>query len=129
MAYLSDHARDPFIYGRLDCALFVAGAVEAMTGVDHARGFRGYKTIQAGMKKVQSKGFQDHIEIVSSLFAENAPAFAQPGDIAVVEGDDGPALGVVQGEAIYVLRRNDGDDRLPALGLVPLLSAQRTFRV
>lgn len=129
VAYLSDHARDPFRYGRLDCALFTAGAIEAMTGVDHARGFRGYRTLQAGMKKVQDKGFEDHVGVVAGLFQEIAPAFAQPGDIAVIQGDDGPALGIVQGEAVYVLRRADGESRLPALGLVPLLSAVKAFRV
>lgn len=32
----------PFTWGANDCALFVADAVEAMTGVDIAEDFRGY---------------------------------------------------------------------------------------
>ncbi len=35
----ANHAR-PFQPGRWDCAIWAAGAVEAMTGEDHLRGFR-----------------------------------------------------------------------------------------
>ena len=120
--YVVGQMRAPFGYGRHDCALFTAGAVAAMTGTDHAVGWRGYRSRAAGPRKLQERGFDDHIALVASLLPEIHPAFAHPGDVAVVAGDDGPALGIVQGEAIYVLRR-DG------LGLVPLTSAERAFRV
>jgi hypothetical protein len=108
--------------GRLDCALFAAGAVEAMTGEDHAHGLRGYRTLAGGYRKLQERGHGDHVALVASLFAEVPPSFAQAGDLAVVPGDDGPALGVIQGEHVYVMRP-DG------LGLVSRLSCERAFRV
>jgi hypothetical protein len=40
-AYLVAAAGTPFGYGRFDCGLFVAGAIEAMTGVDVVPGIRG----------------------------------------------------------------------------------------
>lgn len=120
--YVVQMMRADFRPGQADCALFAAGAVKAVTGEDHARGHRGYRTIAEGMRKLRRAGFEDHVALVASILPEIAPAFAQVGDVAVIETDEGPALGVVQGEMIYCLRP-DG------MGLVPLLSAVRAFRV
>ena len=60
--------------------------------------------------------------MAAAHFAEVHPAFAQAGDLAVVPGEDGIALGIVQGENIYVL--------LPTgFGLVNRLCATRAFVV
>lgn len=121
-AYVVDTAHDPFVPGKTDCALWAAGAVEAMTGEDLARGFRGYRTIAGGWKKLKAKGFVDHVALLASVLEEIPPAFAQVGDVAVVAGEDGPALGIVQGELIYV--------SAPAgRSLLPLSHARRAFRV
>jgi len=40
--FLWARAHQPFAWGRNDCALFVADAIEAMTGWDIAADFRGY---------------------------------------------------------------------------------------
>jgi hypothetical protein len=108
--------------GRLDCALFAAGAVRAMTGRDHARGFRGYRTLAGGARRLQARGFEDHVALVAARLEEVPPAFAQAGDLAVIPTGEGPALGIVQGEQVYVMRP-DG------LGLVSRLDAARAFRV
>jgi len=49
-------------------------------------------------------------------------AYARTGDGAVVATEDGPALGLVQGEMIYVLGPR-------GLSLVPRSRATRAFRV
>lgn len=121
-AYVVSMQGAGFEAGRLDCALFAAGAVEAMTGTDHARGYRGYRTVAGGYKRVKARGHADHVALVASRLKEVPPSFAQAGDLAVVPGEDGPALGIVQGEHVYVMRP-DG------LGLVSLLSVERAFRV
>ncbi len=120
--YLRSIAREPFYIGRHDCATFTAAAVEAMTGRDYMRGFRGYRTVAEGLRMVQAKGFLDHIDYVASIFEEVAPSFAQVGDIAVVEGIGGDALGIVQGANVY----NIG---AAGLGIVPLTAVKRAFRV
>ena len=122
-AYLVGTAAEPFVPGKADCALFAAGAVKAMTGQDFAHGFLGYRTTKGGLKKLMAKGYADHVALAASVLEEIPPAFAQVGDVAVVPGDDGTdALGIVQGEMIYV--------SAPAgRGLVPLTSATRAFRV
>ena len=123
-AWLAEAARTPFRDGVHDCALFAAGGVAAMTGTDPAARFRGrYTTLRGGLRVLRHEGLAgNHIDLTARLFEAIPPAFARPGDLAAVTGDDGPALGIVQGEMIYVLRR-DG------LGLVPLLSASTAFRV
>lgn len=121
--YVADQARRPFAPGVHDCALFAAGAVAAMTGSDPAHGWRGrYRTVQGGLRLLRKEGYADQIAFAASLLPEIPVAFAAPGDLAVVAAPDGPALGVVQGEAVYVLTPG-------GLGLLPLLGATRAFRV
>lgn len=123
LAYVSEAARTPFEEGKHDCALFFAGAVEAMTGVDYAAPFRGrYTTTRGGLRVLRRDGFADHIALAAHHLPDKPPAFLAVGDGAVVETDDGPALGVVQGAQIYILMPQ-------GLGLVPLTAAARGFGV
>lgn len=123
IAYLGKVASLPFEPGVNDCALFAAGAVEAVTGIDLAAGWRGrYQSLAEGFALLQAAGFADHIALTAAHFPEIAPALAAAGDLAVVQGPEGDALGVVQGEAIYVLSPR-------RLGIVPLTYALRAFRV
>jgi len=98
-----------------------------MTGVDPAMEWRRrYTTLQGGLRVLRRAGFRDHIEVVATQFPEIPVSEALPGDLVVIDADDdpdpGPALGVMQGAAIYVLRP-DG------LGLMPRNVAARAFRV
>lgn len=123
VAYLAAAARREFKPGVHDCALFTAGALEAMTSVDHAADWRGrYKTLSGGRRALKKAGHADHVALVASLFDEVPPAFAHRGDIAVVDGAEGAALGIVQGEGIYVLRPE-------GLAVVRRADMKRAFRV
>ncbi len=119
MSYLTKVHAIPFSYGTHDCALFCAGALEAMTGVDVAKGHRGYKSRAAGIRKMHKAGFDDHVAYFASFLVEVGVLDAQAGDIAVLEG---AALGVVQGRGIYVLSEG-------RMVTVSLLSAVRIFHV
>ena len=113
----------PFDGATHHCAYFAAGAVQAMPGVDLAAKWRGRaKTVAGGLRALQRAGFADHVALVAWHFDEVPVAFAQVGDIAVIAADGVPALGIVAGSVIYVLRP-DG------LGTVALTDAQRAFRV
>lgn len=105
ITYLQSIARQAFRPGRNDCALFAAGAVEAMTGTDLAAPWRGqYDSLEDGLALLRSAGLVDHIALAERHFAEVAPAFARAGDLAVVPSDDEwPAMGIVQGAGVYVL--------------------------
>lgn len=121
--YLAASARLPFEMGKHDCALFAADAIKAMTGEDPAAVWRGrYTTMLGGLRVLRKEGYQDHVDLVTKRLTEKPVALACPGDLAVVPTADGPALGIVQGESIYVLR-------LEGLALVPLTAATRMFEV
>lgn len=122
-AYLVACARKPFEEGAHDCALFAAGGVEAVTGIDPAAGFRGqYTTTRAGLQLLRRAGFADHIALAESVFVEVHASFATPGDLAVVAAEEGPALGLMQGEAIYLLSPS-------GIGLAALARAVRFLKV
>lgn len=103
--YLDTIEARAFEPGAHDCALFVAGAIEAMYGVDVGAQWRGqYKTIDEGLALVRSYGFRDHLHLVSRALDAIAPAMARTGDIALVRGEDGaPSLGLFMGSFIRVV--------------------------
>lgn len=123
VTYLAAVRDEPLVYGRHDCALFVAGAVEAMTGADPAAEFReAYTTLKGGLKRLAAEGLADHVALVRSLLDEVPPAFAMVGDVAVIGEIGTPALGIFEGESILVLKD-------PGLGLIPRSAASLAFRV
>ncbi|MDO5614524.1 MAG: hypothetical protein Q4G14_14950 [Paracoccus sp. (in: a-proteobacteria)] len=119
--YLIATARTPFRPGQQDCALWVAGAVAEMTGENPAPN-ADYSTIKAGLNVLKSLGFDDHVAFVAAHFEAVHPAFAQPGDIAVVAGDLDQSLGIVLGETVAVLKSS-------GWGHVPASTATQVFRV
>jgi hypothetical protein len=119
-AYLTEAHTTPFAYGSHDCMLFGAGAVQAQTGVDIAADWRGrYDTLIGGLRLILDAGYPDMATMIEAFLLQVHPAFAQEGDIALVDG----AVGVVQGAFIYVLAEGGG------VGIVPLTSATNAFRV
>lgn len=121
VAYLDAAGRRPFAEGRHDCALFAAGAVQAMTGLDYAADYRGrYTTTRGGLRVLRRDGYADHVALAASHFPETAAPV--PGDLAVVPTAEGPALGVVQGEHVYLLAPG-------GMTLAPIAAASRFFKV
>lgn len=120
-AYLAEVARTPFSEGQHDCALFAAGAIQAMTGRDLAAEWRGrYRTTKGGIRVLRKAGYNSHIAYAASLFEQTVTP--RIGDLAVVEAEDGPALGVVQGTHAYVVGRQ-------GLTLLPISAARKFFEV
>lgn len=104
-----------FSWGHLDCTLFTAGAVEAMTGVDHAKDFRGTYLSPVGAYKVLEQHGGVH-GLADSILGERVPPLLlKRGDVAAVpSGYSSDALGVVAlcGREI-VLMRETGTARVP----------------
>lgn len=118
--YLDSIRGRKFRPGSHDCALYVAGWVERITCVDHAKQWRGkYRSMAKGAKIMAADGYSSHVDYVAQMFEEIPPALAQVGDIAVV---DDAALGIVGGDRVFVLRP-DG------VGHVSRLKAVRAFKV
>ncbi len=116
----------PFAWGEHDCGAGLAGnLVLAITGVDCAAQWRGtYASAAEGLTLMKRAGFGNLADMVAMMLPEIHPSEARIGDIAAIEIDTpfGYALGVVNGERVFVLRE-DG------MGTVDLLDAKRAFRV
>ncbi len=122
--YLCAARHSPMRPGIHDCCLFGAGAVQAQTGIDLAAAYRGrYSTFAGGRRVLRRDGYADHIALIAAHLPEAHVSAALPGDIAIVPTEEGPAVGVVQGAAVYVLSANGG------LGIVPMAPVQRLFKV
>lgn len=121
--YVEQVRREPFNMGEMDCALFVAGCIEAMTGEDLAAPYRGkYATMDEGLALMRKSGYADYVEFFRHRYEPIPVAHAWVGDIAVVESDEGPTLGIVGGSRIFL----SGED-----GVVtrPLTDAFEALRV
>jgi hypothetical protein len=125
-AAIDDMKAKPFAWGEHDCGPGLVGRmVLAMTGEDVARRYRGkYRTARGALGVMRRAGFNTLADMAGSVLPEVHPSRARVGDIAAFPADTafGYALGVVNGERVYVLRE-DG------LGTMDLLSATRAFRV
>lgn len=120
IAYMSEHRHDAAAFGIFDCALFIAGAVEAQTGVDYGSRWVGrYTTEMGGQRVLKRAGHAGYLGLIRSILTEIPVAYAQEGDVAIVKS----ACGIVQGAGIYVLVAPAG------IGVVPLLTASHAFRV
>ena len=123
-AYLSVVARQPLAYGVHDCALFAAGAVAAMTGEDIAAPYRGrYSTLRGGLRVLRRDGLDDHVALARARLPLRGVVNALPGDVAICTGTDGLALGIVQGQGVYVLQPSGG------IGILPLTDAVEVLAV
>jgi hypothetical protein len=123
-SYLAGAADRPHVYGRHDCLLHIANAVEALTGRDYAEGQRGkYRSAAGASRYLRSLGFGTPEDLLDSLFPETPVAFAQRGDI--VMGEDGiPGL-CIGGEAAFV---GDEDGR-DGLVIVPRAEWRKAWKV
>ena len=113
-AYLDACATRPFAYGAHDCCLFGAGAIEALTGHDAGKPWRGkYRTEAGAAKALKRRWFDDIDGPFTDLLGEpTAPLMAARGDIV----SDGANIGVMWvGGAWFVT--DDGLQMQPATGL------------
>jgi hypothetical protein len=124
------HKDKPFEWGSHDCVLSVCAAIEAMTGVDPAKEFRGrYSTEIGAVRAIKGAGHPSFEAMVSAIAADHdmkeiGPKFAQRGDMVLIDVERAPVFGIVHHngrDAICVAP--DGLRRLP------VLSARRAWRV
>lgn len=124
-AYLEDCQGRRFAYGSHDCALFAAGAVEAMTGVDLAEGWRGRYRGPASARRAlggsPAEGLMATVD--AALGPRRAPGEALAGDVlAVPLSATRIALGVCvgAGDMVALVRYPSG---LVVRGSDPALAA------
>lgn len=88
-AEMDRQRREAFAWGKQDCAIgFAAGIIEAVTGTDLARGYRGkYRSAKGALKVLQGEGVETLGDLAAKFLPECHPAFARVGDIGVVAAD------------------------------------------
>ena len=126
-AAIETYRRASFAYGAADCALLALAAVEAQTGRDIVpAAWRRYGTELGALRVMRRAGFASLADMAGSLLPEIHPSRASLGDIMAmpVEGPFGQALGVCNGERVFVFGREHH-----GLGLVSRLTAVRAFKV
>lgn len=119
VAVTERHLNTPCVWGKSDCLLTVADAVEAITGTDPAADIRGkYRSMPGAYKLIKARGFSDVASVLAGQFEEIAPALAQRGDIGVYEKTAGYFC-----EYGFAVKGDDG------LRFIPRTMAERAFKV
>lgn len=89
-AYFDSVRASPFQFGTLDCCLYVAGAVEAMTGEDLASEWRGtYEDADGAIAALSQWGsLETMLEAMATEFGwhEVGPKYVKRGDILLLSG-------------------------------------------
>jgi hypothetical protein len=89
------------VWGRHDCCLFAADAVQSFTGIDYAADLRGrYKSAGGAAKLIKEYGSMAAM-IESLLGPPCAVAFAGRGDVVLFDGESGSTLGICMGQQSY----------------------------
>lgn len=102
-----DHDRDPM---QLDCCMFAAGAVIALTDEDPASEFRGkYRSAASASRALRTYGAGTLPQTLDAKFEGRPVAFARRGDLVMVDDAVGVCIGA---DAVFL-----GEEGSPA-GLV-----------
>lgn len=121
--YLSDKTSEPFEWGKNDCILFGAGAVEAITGVNFYNQYLGYKSEAEAYEIIENNGG------IEGLISKHLGAFdtnylaARRGDLVMFMLPY-KTIGVVDnsGEKIACLTEK-------GMARIPLNKAKKIWRV
>ena len=125
-AAIDDIKSKPFSWEDNECVTGLAGKVIlAVTGEDPTKPYQGkYNDSVSALRVMRQTGFKNLGDLTASILPEIHPSQAKIGDIAAIKMDSpfGYALGVVNGERVFVLMEN-------GIGTVDLLECQRAFKV
>ncbi|GLI99113.1 DUF6950 family protein [Sphingobium sp. BS19] len=103
--YLASVADAEFTWGELDCALFAANAVLAMTGHDIAAPFRGKYSTAAGSARALKRYGAGTLEATFDTLLPVKPiGYARRGDVVMHDGGVGVCVG---SHALFVGREGE----------------------
>lgn len=103
-ALLCSRLQESFAWGVFDCCLFAADCVQAVTGVDPAEQYRGYRGARQALRVLDHAGGVGLIATRALGFPQRLDT-ARPGDIVLVPADkrDREALAVVVAPGLATL--------------------------
>lgn len=121
--FIESRRTTPFEWGKNDCCLFVADALEAITGTDFADDYRGTYTTEIGAYRALKKHADGTIASAwSRYFDEIPPASMGRGDVALVEVDNEPACALCFGAKLWIVSKQ-------GLITLPRAEAKMAWRV
>lgn len=125
-AEMDRQRRTVFAWGRQDCAIgLVCGAVQAITGMDLARGYRGkYRSPKAALKLMRDSGAETLSDFAALFLPEIHPSRARVGDLGILPADGpiGEAFCIVDASGVIVMTEQ-GHGRRPRADMI------RAFKV
>lgn len=122
-AWLSECAGASFEWGTLDCLMFAAGAVKAVTGHDPAKGHRGkYNSLDGSVRYLKKLGADSPSEYLDKTFPPVPKAFARRGDLVLAEGNVGVCVG---GVSLFIGYENEE----PGLIRIPFAEWQAAWAI
>lgn len=104
----------PFVWGTLDCCLFVADCCVALCGVDPAASYRGRYCTEAGAKRVLLREHGSIGAVLDAHFKQVPVMMAQRGDAVIYDGPNGETAGVIWAGAIWAVTEQ-GPQPLPGV--------------
>ena len=88
-----------FEWGTNDCCMFAVGCVEAITGVNYGKPYKGYKSKIGAAKRLSEHGGVDGIA-TECLGNPKSPKMAKRGDVVMFNSGSENALGICVGGKI-----------------------------
>lgn len=98
-AFARERRTMPFAWGRNDCAIFAADAVEALTGARLLPELRGHLDARGAMRAMQRLGGLRCIA-AQALGGEILRKFARVGDVVLVQAGRREALSICNGNSV-----------------------------
>ncbi len=122
--YLAAEQDRPIEWGASDCALFAAGGIEAVTGVDLATDWRGsYAAAEDAARVLRSLGCRTVADLADLyLPRHDRQAQARPGDVVLIDEGALGSLGISVGPAVRVRGTE-------SIGTLPLSVVAAAWRV
>jgi len=101
-ATIDAHTDLPFEWGVNDCCIFVARVIDAMTGsVIEADLSAEYSDEETALAFIASHGSLE--AAVSVFLGDPTSGMAMRGDAVLLDGGDGPAMGIMLGDVIAAM--------------------------
>lgn len=130
---LMDARTRSFEWAAYDCAVFSASIIEAMTGEDLLAPFKGqYNDAASAQAVLKAAGHHSLYHYLVATFGTPIGALAaRRGDVALGQGEDGPALGIVCGkEALFLGEARFADQSVKdGLIRIPKSEVRHFFKV
>jgi hypothetical protein len=101
-AVIDAHRCRPFAWGDNDCCLFVARVVDAMTDSEYERAIlEHYRDEETGRALIGKHGGM--LGAVTAFLGDPVPQRAARGDVVLIDGGEGEALGICMGRDVVAV--------------------------